>query len=358
MILGLSVLFGLLESWQGRFLYPNIPWQKFWPVALFRAMPSWIILAALMPGVIGLCRAMRLDRPRRSLALAAHIAGGLLFVVLHLGGTSWVGTLEGVAFRDQMLFLLYHYAVNDFFIYSALIGAIHVILHQSELRVREVAESDLRARLAEARLGALRAQLNPHFLFNTLNAMSTLAMRGESERLVQAIDALCTLLRAAIDDRRGAWSTLATEMEFLDRLIEIQELRFGDRLEVERDVPGDVAVALVPSLLLQPLVENAVEHGVARRVGAGRVSIRAARENGELRIEIADTGPGFAADATSPHEGVGLANTRARLAELFGAGASLVCVNRPEGGARVTVRMPWLESSPENGAPNPREAPR
>src|SRR6185436_8390221 len=124
--------------------------------------------------------------------------------------------------------------VADFVLYCGLVGALHVNWHQSERRAREVAECELRAQLAEARLGALRAQLHPHFLFNTLNAISTLAMRGERERLVGAIDALCQLLRAALDERQGSLSTLEQELQFVDRYFEIQTLRFGERLRMER----------------------------------------------------------------------------------------------------------------------------
>jgi signal transduction histidine kinase len=357
LIVGLALLFGCLEAWQGRFLLSHVPAHQFWPEALIRTLPRWLLLAALMPGVMALARRMRLDGPRRSAALATHVAGGFAFTALHLAGAALFSAFRFDApqeFGRYFLRYLYGGAVGDYLTYWALVGALHVIWHQSEARARELSESQLRAQLAEARLGALRAQLNPHFLFNALNAVSTLALRGDRERLLGALDALSTLLRAALEDGRGSWKSLAEELHFVDRYIEIQTLRFGDRLAVERDLAPAALEALVPSLLLQPIVENAIEHGVASRPGPGRVTIRAAREDLTLVIEVADTGPGFAAaHASRPvpgRAGVGLANTRERLEQLFGPRAALECSDGPTGGAVVRLRLPWIASRGEADA--------
>jgi len=353
LIVGLALLFGALESWQGRFLLARVPASQYWPEAFVRVMPSWLVLAALAPGVIAMARWMRLDGPRLALALPAHLVGGLAFMALHLGGSALFATLRHgylQEFPRHFLQFAYYNAVGDYLTYWALVGAMHVIWHQAEARARALDESRLRAQLAEARLGALRAQLNPHFLFNALNAVSTLALRGDRERLLGALDALSSLLRAALEDGRGSWKALAEELHFVDRYLEIQSLRFGDRLGIDRDVAPAALEALVPSLLLQPIVENAVEHGVARHPGPGRVRVRAAREDLMLVIEVADSGPGFEATraAADPERtGVGLANTRARLEQLFGGRASLECGDGPAGGALVRLRLPWIASRAE-----------
>jgi len=351
---GFAVLLGALETWQGRFLLAYVPAHQYWPEALLRVMPSWLVLAALVPGVMALARRLRLDGPRRTAAWAGHALGGFVFVGLHLTGTALFAAFRHDVLSEFPRYLqqsLYRSAVAELVAYWALVGVMHVIWHQSETRERAVAEARLREQLAEARLGALRAQLHPHFLFNTLNAISTLALRGDRERLLSALDALSALLRATLEDGRTPWKSLADELNVVERYLEIQSLRFGDRLAIERDIDPLALDAIVPGLLLQPIVENAVEHGVASRPGPGRVTVRASREDLTLVLEVTDTGPGFGSVRATPADperpGVGLANTRERLEQLFGGRASLECGNGETGGARVRMRLPWLRSRAE-----------
>jgi LytS/YehU family sensor histidine kinase len=184
---------------------------------------------------------------------------------------------------------------------------------------REVREAQLETRLAHARLEALKMQLHPHFLFNTLNAVSVLVRKGENRAAVRMIAGLSDLLRLALDRSGAQEVTLEEEMHFLDRYLTIEKIRFGDRLRVSVDVPRDALDARVPNLVLQPLVENAIRHGIAPVPGAGRLDIRADVHGKTLRLRVLDDGAGVdGAPPASAGGGVGLRNTRERLRQLYG----------------------------------------
>jgi LytS/YehU family sensor histidine kinase len=186
----------------------------------------------------------------------------------------------------------------------------------------------------------LRRQLSPHFLFNTLNTISVLALKGRRDEVEETISNLSDLLRIALDDSRPNEITLREELEFIDGYLAIQCTRFGDRLTMHRDIEADVGGALVPAMLLEPLVENAIKHGVAVCGGERSISIRVARTRDWLRLEVADTGPGFASGFAA-HKGIGLLNTEKRLQELYGDMHALEYGSDPSGGACVVIRIPY-----------------
>ncbi len=353
-MLGAALGFGVLEAAQGRFFYRDISNAQFWPEALARTLPSWLALALLVPAVFALARAVRLDRNRAPYAIPLYLVAGCVFVFFHLGSAAAVEALRqpGDSLEYHVRYFLMRHAVLDFLLFCGVVGIANYARHKDELRARERAEAELRAGLAEARLRALRAQLNPHFLFNTLNAVHALALTGDREQLVTTIRALSDLLRIVLDETPGDQGTVESEMRFLDRYFEIQQVRFGTRLRIERDVPDAVLAARVPSLMLQPLVENALEHGLGRRAGPGHVAIRARRDGEVLELRVEDSGPGFDSASTPTRgNGLGLDNTRLRLEHLYGTAASLACDNLEDGGARVTVRLPWnTTATPATGA--------
>jgi sensor histidine kinase YesM len=195
---------------------------------------------------------------------------------------------------------------------------------------RQAHATQLQAQLAEARLDALRMQINPHFLFNTLNAVSALVDRDPSG-VRKMIARLSELLRTTTDSRASDEVPLRQELQLLDRYIEIMEIRFQGRLRVEREIEPATLDALVPNLILQPIVENALEHGASRALGEGVVSIAARRAGDRLTITVRDNGPGVGAR----REGVGLGNTRARLAQLYGDEAGVTLTTAPDGGGAV-----------------------
>jgi two-component system LytT family sensor kinase len=205
---------------------------------------------------------------------------------------------------------------------------------------RQAHATQLQAQLAEARLNALRMQVNPHFLFNTLNAVSALVERDPSG-VRKMIARLSELLRTTIDSKAEDEVPLRQELELLDRYIAIMEVRFQGRLRVERDVDPSLLDVLVPNLILQPIVENALEHGASRALGEGIVQLDAHRDGESLVIKVRDNGPGV----TAEREGVGVGNTRARLAQLYGDRGAMRLKNAEGGGAIAEVVVPLHSSS-------------
>jgi len=339
-LVGCAIVIGLIETTQN-YLRAELQSRAFsWPIGLVDALPSWIVLASLVPFVVAVARRARLDRPRPGVAIAVHLLAALLFALIH---ESLMAVFAAWRWDDTGRLGLYFwkmltgYLALDFVVYWGIVGGYYALDSARELRRREIAASQLKASLSEARLQALRAQLNPHFLFNTLNAISVLAMKGDGARVTHTLSLLSDLLRLTIDGLPQE-VPLAQELELTDRYLEIQRVRFPDRLEIDRDITPDALDALVPSLVLQPLVENAVLHGVARQVEGGRITVRARRIGSDLELQVCDTGPGFAAG--SGREGIGLSNTRARLEQLYGDAQRVTCGNGKPG-ACVSIVLPY-----------------
>ncbi|MEO8337924.1 MAG: sensor histidine kinase [bacterium] len=224
--------------------------------------------------------------------------------------------------------------------YGAIICAVFAILYYNRFREREVAASELAVQLSQAQLRALRMQLNPHFLFNALNTIAMLVRKEDGDAAVKMLAGLSDLLRYALDDDAAHEVPLAGELAFLERYLAIERTRFRDRLRVTVDVDADVFDALVPNLILQPLVENAVRYGVAPRAAGGAIRISASRTGSELVLTVSDDGPGLANEA-SMSVGVGFTNTRERLTRLYGEPGKLTFANASAGGAVVTITIPW-----------------
>ncbi|HEX8153672.1 MAG TPA: sensor histidine kinase [Thermoanaerobaculia bacterium] len=226
--------------------------------------------------------------------------------------------------------------VNQFLVYLAVLTAGLAREYFLRDRTRQQEAIVLQAQLAEARLDALRMQINPHFLFNTLHAISALVERdpGGVRRMIAR---LSELLRHTIDSRGTDEIPLEEELAFLRRYIEIMEIRFQGKLQVTTSIEEATRGALVPNLILQPLVENALEHGVSRVTGEGEITIDARRDANRLVLSVRDNGPGV----RGGDEGVGLPNTRARLAQLYGGEATLTLLTAPEGGAIAQITMPF-----------------
>jgi LytS/YehU family sensor histidine kinase len=231
-------------------------------------------------------------------------------------------------------------AVPVAFDFIAIVGVAHALRYHRDVEERERVAAGLRTQLVQARLDALRGQLHPHFLFNSLNAAATL-MHDDVESADRMLTQLGELLRMSVD-RVEPEITLAEELELAERYLGVMRYRFSDRLTVRHSVDGAARSALVPTFFIQPLIENALEHGIARRPGPGRVEIMARREDGMLEVAVADDGPGPpAGDAFAP--GVGLSNTRARLQQLYGSESAFRLEAIPGGGARAVVRIPFRE---------------
>jgi LytS/YehU family sensor histidine kinase len=224
----------------------------------------------------------------------------------------------------------------ELLLYSVVIAAVYAFDNGRRLRERERQAAALRVQLAEAQLAALRLQMQPHFLFNTLHAVGSLVREHETEAALATLEGLATLLRRSLESTADQRVPLADELETVRLYAEIQQTRFGEFLTVTITAPPELHGVLVPSLLLQPLVENAVRHGTAKIAGAGRIDVRIFRDGRRIHIDVADNGPGV--DRLDP--GVGLANIRERLQLLYGSDHTLTLETRPTGGALAHIELP------------------
>jgi signal transduction histidine kinase len=247
----------------------------------------------------------------------------------------------------RLAVFLFRRFLADYFTYFIIAAICFAYEHFVRSREQEAQAQALRAELAQAQLQALRMQVNPHFLFNTLNAIAVLVRGGETTKAGRTLRLLSDLLRATFKGADVQMVPLREEIDLLERYLEIEQVRFGDRLQVEIDVDAATTEVPVPYLLLQPLVENAVRHGIAPHAEAGVVRVTAAPvpggETDQIELTVADSGPGFA--STDPadvadEDGVGLSNTMRRLDTLYGDRHTFEIGTAAEGGARVTIRVP------------------
>jgi two-component system, LytTR family, sensor kinase len=220
--------------------------------------------------------------------------------------------------------------------YWLILGVQAAFVYQHMYREQSAATARLERSLAETRLEALRLQLHPHFLFNTLNAISAF-VPADPERAQRMIARLGELLRRTLDGGRAGELPLADELELLSPYLEIQRIRFGDRLSIEVEVSDEAGQGLIPTLMLQPLVENAVEHGVNQTLNRGHVRLKAEVAGDRLRVEVSDNGPGL----NGARDGIGHANTRARLRELYGESHRFALQTGASGGTAVTIELPF-----------------
>jgi LytS/YehU family sensor histidine kinase len=195
-----------------------------------------------------------------------------------------------------------------------------------------------------ARRIALRRQIEPHFIYNTLNSIAGLVRDERNEEAVRMIVGLSEFLRRATDDSHRPQVTLAEEVEYLERYLDIQKIRFGERLQASVRIPAELLGAQVPTLLLQPLVENAIKHGIAKRAAGGTVRVDCACRDGELRLRVTNDGPGLAADWQATNTGVGIDNLRTRLAILHGDKSGLELRSADGGGVEAVATLPFVEA--------------
>lgn len=348
-IFGIATLVGVFFASRTYLLYNAYPDNQIsWGRALLPSLTSWYVWALLAPGILWLASRFRFESGHRAVSLPVHLGAGIMFAFVHavLGhlATRAIPSLPEVALTRQFFVSRLHF---NLLTYLAVVVGWNLVDTYRRERERDLRASQLEARLAEARLRALQTQLHPHFLFNTLHAISTL-MHRDVEAADRMLARLSDLLRLTLENAGTQEVRLKEELDFLEQYLEIERTRFGDRLTVELEVDPDTLDAMVPNLILQPLVENAIRHGVAPRAEPGWIGLRTTRRAGELRVTIEDDGPGLPkggplALAASPGAsgGVGLANCRARLRQLYGADARLELGTAPEGGLRVSLRIPY-----------------
>jgi two-component system LytT family sensor kinase len=353
------IALGPIDAFQTYLLSIALGQPTSWQTMTVRLTTMWLIYPLLIPLAFFLARRFPLDLPTWRRSLVVHFATILLLATVH---SLIVGVVIPLIpsdpirranlrmpFRAELVRFMRIQLPTDFLAYGALVGFFYASQYYSDREEWELTAAQLQASLSEARLRTLQSQLNPHFLFNTLNAVSVLAMKGEQRAVVDMLARLSDLLRVALDETRPQQVPLEAELAFVDRYLDIQRIRFGDRLSIHQDVAPEALSALVPSMLLQPLVENAIKYGISTECGPGSVGIHVARSNGTLELRVTDSGPGF--QSTTPGarpNGIGLRNTEARLAQLYGSAQHVEYSHAPGGGASVTISMPFLQEPPDD----------
>jgi signal transduction histidine kinase len=308
---------------------------------------SWSVWAAATPFVLRL-GARLTDRssplPNRVVAVSATGIGivGAHIVVASLA-TIWFQPYVPVqTFRLGPALILQTLSLPaDLLVFGLLLlgGSSMAVYHRA--RSLELRESRLEADLARSQLDALRLEIEPHFLFNTLNSIASLIRARDGDRALSMLLGLSELFRATVDGTREQTTTLGTEAAFVKRYIELQRARFSDRLEVTYDLSPESEACAVPSFLLQPVVENAFRHGLAKRPGPCRLELAASVEGPDLHVRVRDDGAGLPSDFNlARHAGTGLRNTRQRLERLYDRAAQIRLEPADGGGTVVHIRLP------------------
>ncbi|HSS21288.1 MAG TPA: histidine kinase [Pyrinomonadaceae bacterium] len=314
-------------------------------VASYSAL--WLFFGAVSPIIYFLAKRFPLKREVVWRNLAVQLGGvAVLCICWTLLGVLLAMILGRLPPHET--FLKYYFSwllVNlpwSVFLYATVFGCIYAVVYYREARERESQQARLAAQLAEARLGALRMQLHPHFLFNSLNAITVLVRDHNTEDASKMLELLSGVLRQVLQGEHRQEVTLADEINFLEKYLAIEQVRFSDRLQVRWSVAPETRDALVPEFVLQPLVENAIRHGVAKRAAVGVIEISAATTNGSLALSVEDNGPGYDPSAEA---GVGISNTRARLKTLFGDAGKLELSSQAGSGTVATLTFPLRRSS-------------
>src|SRR5262245_5067265 len=328
---------------------------------------DWLLYAFLTPAVFAVSKRLPLVRPFLAWRTFLHLGISLLFCV------TWATSGKLLQFSLTLLFdpnavraamragmaQFYRQAGMDWLswifitlpfgvaVYLCVVGIEHAIRYFIEARDRDVQLARLAEQLSGARFAALQAQVNPHFLFNTLNTIAVLVRDNERQAAVRIIEQLSEVLRTTLGSHRANEVPLGEELELVRQYVAIEEARFSDRLRPEFNISDSLVSAVVPSFALQHLVENAIRHGIARRPDAGRLVIAARRIGATLELTVTDDGAGIDEDLAIP-QGHGIENTRERLRALFGESASLEVTRRAEGGTIATLRAPYREMIPES----------
>lgn len=310
-----------------------------WKRAVTYALEDWYVFAVLSIPVVALARSFRFDVGKKWRSLAVHAAAGVVFSAAYMALRAGVGVWQsGAGFSDSFWLLARNWHF-DLLIYWVIVAVTQAFDYYRRYHERELHAAELEKHLAQAKLQALQMQLNPHFLFNTLHSISSL-MHKDVEAADRMITRLSDLLRAALDSAETQEVSLRKELDLLQLYLGIEQIRFGERLTVKLDIAPEALEAQVPNLILQPLVENAIRHGIEPRSRPGHIELHAHRRDDALLLEVCDNGSGLNT-AKPTREGVGLSNTRARLRELYGQAHRFELGGRPEGGLRVEMSIPY-----------------
>jgi two-component system, LytTR family, sensor kinase len=341
---------GLFDATQTVFTMRAEGMHHNWVSLFVTLLVSWLPWALASPLVLRLGR-QPLRAPWKSFLpwgkhLAACAAIGLVYsawmALLEVLLNPWAVSPGPPPFRVAWFDKFYGGLLSYLILYAALLLVGHVLDSRERLARQQAETARLNEQLSKAQLNALRRQIEPHFLFNTLNAIAGLVREKRNDDAVDMIAGLSDFLRRVVEDSDRQQVPLEEELDFARKYLDIQKVRFAERLQYSVDVPGELLPAQVPSLILQPMVENAVKHGIAKRVQGGAIRISASRANGTITLSVYNDGPSLPAGWENTHSGIGLANVRTRLQTLYGNRFEVSMENQDPGGVAVSVALPFV----------------
>ena len=341
---------GLIDASQTVFPMRAVGMHHAWVSLFVMLMIVWLPWALATPLVIRLGHRFPPTRKTASPGWAIHFGAvqaiGLVYAawsaLLEILLNPWAQSPAPGPFMAMWLARFVYGQLTSWVLYAFILTIDYVLESRQRMARQEMQAVQLNEQLYKAQLDALRRQIEPHFLFNCLNAVSGLIRDGRGEAAVEMVVALSEFLRRAAEDSSHPMVALEQEVHSLQLYLEIQKARLAERLQVSLDIPTELLPAQVPSLILQPLVENAIKHGVARRAQGGAIQITAAGSDGTLRLSIGNDGPSLSNDWESRRTGIGIANLRRRLEIMYGAQFELSLRNRDTGGVQALVSLPLL----------------
>ncbi len=313
--------------------------------ALLWRIPEWQVWALATPLIVWAGRRWPVTHaPWRHVPL--HVVLAAIVAIADVSVNFWCGQWIGdpwylkESLLGYMPLMLLKTAFFELLVYSAILAVDQAVAYQRRYREVALAQSQLEARLVEAQLDALKHQIHPHFLFNTINSITVLMRKGEAHSAIRMLGGLSDLLRRSLTSIRVELVSLDEELDFIARFLDIETTRFPDRLRVVTDIAPDARRGSIPCMLLQPIVENAINHGIAPRVSGGCITIKASVVGALLRVEVRDDGVGLGASSREGH-GVGLSNVRKRLAQLYPDAHAFTLEPGTPSGANAIIEIPF-----------------
>jgi len=347
---------GLLDAIQNVLVMRSEGMHHAWPQLFATLFFSWLPWALATPIVMYLARRFPAVQFRPLSTWLVHLLAAAAINLIYAG---WRAAMEAALNPwanphgpGSFTSLWSVYFNNSIFatviLYVSILGVTYILDSRERLANQQMETARLNEQLSKAQLDALRHQIEPHFLFNALHAVASLVRENRNDDAVGMIAGLSDLLRHLLRDSRSQQVPLREELELLAKYMAIQKARFSDRLHFEQNVPRNLLLAQVPSLLLQPMVENSLKHGIAKRAQGGCIRIAAARENGNLTVSVYNDGPKLSPDWKTANSGVGLSNLRSRLEALYGDRFEFELENAASGGVAAKVSIPYTLTDKEN----------
>jgi len=342
---------GILDATQNVFAMRHADMHHAWLKLFIFLTLAWLPWALATPLIIYLARRFPLDLKSAQNWLA-HVAA---IIVIEAASTAWASLLEGLlqpwlpdfashGFPDTWPQKFAGNLLAAFIVYALILTTTYVLDSRARAAAQRTDAARLNEQLSYARLNALQRQIEPHFIFNTLNSIAGLVREQKNDAAVSMIVRLSDFLRRVAGSSGEPKAQLGHEVEFVDKYMQIQEARFAGRLKWELDIPSQLRKAEIPSFMLQPLVENAIKHGIAKRAQGGVVRVTASRSDDALRLSIYNDGPLLDRDGQAIQDGIGLANLRTRLSLLYGSHFELRLENSGITGVEVSVVFPYRET--------------